>query len=533
VIPAAELSPQMAAAELLRRRRARESLAHYALAIDIPGAPVSDDLDEALFRPIESSVALHHRVMMAAIQRTMERFAGRLMIFAPPGSAKSTYTSVVAPTWAIGRWPGSRIILASYASPIARKQSRRARQICMSSRYQSIWQDRPTLMGQAVDDWSLSNGSEYMAAGLLAGITGNRASGAIVDDPVAGREEADSPTTRQKTDDAYRDDLLTRLIPGAWLIIIQTRWHELDLSGGILPEDYDGRSGMIECRDGQVWEILNIPAKCERADDPLGRTIGEYLWPEWFPPEHWQLFENDPRSTRTWSALYQQRPSGEGSGDFDRGWFRWYDPDTPAGHPDGRPERLRYYGASDFAVTAKDANDMTEHGVVGMDEKGDLWVVDWWGDQVTTDLGIERFLDFVEQYRPAEWWDEGGVIDKSIRPAINRRMRERRIFTTLTSLPSMADKRAKCQSFRARASARTVHLPLNRVWAQQIVEQLVGFPAVRFDDKYDVCGLIGRGIDQMADAPGPPAAKKRGVKPFTEEWLMATEDHDRPKIRYR
>jgi len=523
-----DMTPELAAAELLRRRRARTSLVHYAQAIEIPGAPVSDDPDEALFRPIETTLARHHIVMLEAIQRTMERPRGRLMIFAPPGAAKSTYVSVVGTTWAMGRWPGHRIILTSYSAGIARKQSRRARQVVRSSAYRSIWPEMPALSSDssAVDEWALSNGSEFMAAGLLGGITGNRAEGIVIDDPVAGREEADSQTMRDKTDDAYRDDLMMRVGPRTWVILIQTRWHEDDLAGRILPDDYDGRSGIIRCRDGQDWEVLCIPAKAERRDDPLGRKVGEYLWPEWFPREHWTSVENDPRSARTWSALMQQRPAPDSGTQFRREWFHWYDPQE-------LPKSLRIYGASDYAVTEDEENDFTEHGVVGMDERGDLWFLDWWYDQVETDQSIAAFIALVQQWRPVQWWNEGGVIDKAVKPAINRAMREARTFVTIEPLPSIQDKTAKVRSFRARASARTVHLPRNKPWAARLLDQLVAFPAGRFDDGVDVCGLIGRGIDRMAEASRPPEAEPRGIKPFTEEWLMTDETEERPQPRYR
>jgi hypothetical protein len=111
------------------------------------------------------------------------------------------------------------------------------------------------------------------------------------------------------------------------VLIIQTRWHEEDLAGSILPVDYAGESGLIKCRDGQIWDVLCIPAKAEREDDPLGRKIGEYLWPEWFPKEHWATWEDNPRAARTWAALYQQRPAPFTGVHFNREMFRMYDPD--------------------------------------------------------------------------------------------------------------------------------------------------------------------------------------------------------------
>lgn len=316
----------------------------YSLAIDIPGAPVrdADDAVDQVFKPVETRVAAHHNLIMGAIDECLNTKDGRLMIFAPPGSAKSTYTSVIAPTYAMGRWPGFKVILASYATGIAAKQSRKARAICRSLQYSSIWKEKPKLRDDqnAVDEWSLTNGSELMAAGLLAGITGNRANAVIIDDPVANREQADSATIRAKTYDEYIDTALSRLLPGGACIIIQTRWHEGDLAGMILPEDYAGESGYIDCRDGQRWRVLCIPAEAERADDPLGRRPrsvdpatgadipGEFLWSEWFGKDgkHWAPWRNNVLAKRTWSALYQQRPSPDVGIHFDRRMFKMYDP---------------------------------------------------------------------------------------------------------------------------------------------------------------------------------------------------------------
>lgn len=323
---------EQAAAEYLRRERAKESLTEYSQAIDIPGAPLRPT-DEAaeLYKPIETRVAVHHRLMLSAIERTILRGDGRLMLFMPPGTAKSTYADVVGTTWALGRWPGHRIILASYATGIAAKQSRKARAVCRQQGYSVIWDERPTLLDdqRAVDEWSLTNGSEFMAAGLLAGITGNRANGVIIDDPLANREQADSPTIREKIYAEYVDTALTRLLPRGYVIIIQTRWHEEDLAGMILPVGYNGESGMIECRDGQTWEVLCFPAKAEREDDPLGRAVGEYIWPEFYSVRHWQTWEQNPRAQRTWSALYQQRPAPFTGVHFNRDMFKMYDPDLP------------------------------------------------------------------------------------------------------------------------------------------------------------------------------------------------------------
>lgn len=516
------LTPAEAAREVLRRRRARESLVGFSQAITIPGAPMSEDPDEWLFKPVETSVARHHQVIMDAVQRCLETDSGRLMIFAPPGSAKSTYVSVVTPPWAMARWPGYRVILSSYAATPAERQSKRCRQVVGSPEFVSIWPDRVALKAgsAAVNEWELTNDSGLLAVGILGAVTSARADALIIDDPVAGREEADSETIRRKTKQAYDDDLMTRLKPRASVIIIQTRWHMDDLAGSILPEDYDGRSGPVLCRDGQTWEIVNIMAKCERADDPVGRQPGEYLWAEWFDARHWANYEGNPR---TWASLYQQRPTPDTGGQFEREWFHWYDEAPPV-------EELRIYGASDLAVTKKtmDTNpDFSEHGVFGIDHRGDLWVLDWWSGQKALDDTTNAMLALVRQWSPVQWFDEAGVIRNAAEPLINRMMREQQTFVAMEFMPSTQDKIARVASFRGRASAGTVHLPRNKAWASRLIDQLCAFPMARYDDGVDVCGNIGRGIDLLAAGAGKPKSEPEPIKPFTEEWWEARDRMDR------
>lgn len=545
--PAPAIERRAAALELLRRRRSRVALAEYARSIDIPGAPVNADPDTEHFKPVEQTMARHHQLICELVQRNMERSMGRFIITMPPGSAKSSYASVVAPAWALARTPGYRIIIASYNTKIAAKQSRKARALCRSQRHVSIWPDRPILAAdqKAVDQWALSNGSEFMAAGMLAGITGNRANGFLMDDPIKGREEADSETIRDKVYEEYLDSATTRLLPHGWIGLITTRWHEDDPAGRILPEDYKGESGRILCRDGQWWDVLNLPAKAEHPDDPLGRQPGEYLWTEWFPPEHWAQWENNPRAARTWSALFQQRPTaGEGL-EFKREWFKWYDPDVEPGKQGAAPKQLTIYGASDYA-TKEDKGDFTEHGIVGLAEGkvkipvGDklvaaapLYFLDWWYGQRTTDITIAAKVAMVQRHKPRRWWHEGGPIDQAIAPAVKRAMQENDppVFVPIEPLTSIKNKAMKVASFQARAAAGLVYLPLNRAWAKRLVDQLCAFPAGKYDDAVDVCGLFGRGIDAMMSPHEPSVVKRPMLMPFTAAWLEAT-DSEPVRARY-
>lgn len=503
-----QLSQQAAASELIKRRRARSDLAEYARYIDIPGTPVGDE-DAEVFEPVEAGMAAHHlliyRTSQAVIDGTMEGPDGKpirqAMFFAPPGSAKSTCVSVVLPTFQMGRKPGEQIILSSYNSTLCKKQGRKSRAICKSVKYQALFDSAIRSDMSAADEWGLENGSEYMSGGILSGLTGNRADGILWDDLISGRQAADSETIRETTWAEYRESLLTRLKPGGWEIGINTRWSEYDVPGRILPSDYDGGSGIYCGSDGRYWVVMNFQARCDRTDDPLGREIGEYIWPEWFPPGHFDRFEKatDPAGIRSWNALYQGIPSAEGGIHFRREWF-----DETMYDSSDIPEIVRtgnVYLTADYALTP-DGGDYTEIAAWSMTASEHLYCVGWWSGQVDQLDWCEEMLDMVKALKPNRHIAESGQIRRATEGYIRRRMRERRDFVALEWITTNTNKLANARSFQALAENRRVHFP-RTTWADRVISQLLRFPSSR-DDALDACGLIGRYIDRVWEKQKPP-----------------------------
>ena len=177
----------------------------------------------------------------------------RVMIMEPPGSAKSTYASVVFPTWVMGREKAFETILTGWGDPICKRHGKRARQICQSPQYRALFGVNVDPNTRAAEDWQLANGSSYKSSGITAGISGFRAHGLVWDDLIRGRKDADSQTIRNDVWNEYVDSARSRKTPSAWEVGIGTRWHEDEHMGRILPEGYNGQSGFMECRDGNVW----------------------------------------------------------------------------------------------------------------------------------------------------------------------------------------------------------------------------------------------------------------------------------------
>jgi predicted phage terminase large subunit-like protein len=400
-----------------------------------------------------------------------------LLLFAPPGSAKSHHVSVAFPPWYLANHPGSSVIAASHSGELAAKWGRRVRNLIIAN---------AALLGislaadsQAADRWTLSSGGEYLAAGVQAGIAGFRADLGIIDDPFGSKEDAYSQRIRDRVWDWYINDFSARLKPNAKRVIMHTRWHMDDLAGRVIEQAK---------QTGQKIRIVSIPA-IAKADDVLGRQEGDYLWDEPGAYDYAAFLKRRQAETPPveWAALYQQEPVPEGGGFFQRAWFKYYD---------ALPSSIRKYGASDYAVTA-DGGDYTVHGVAGLDGDGNLYLIDWWRAQAQTDVWADMLLDMGSRHAVLDWAEEKGQIEKSVGPFIAKRMQERRIFFNRTQFTSLADKPTRAQAFRGRLSQGKVLFPRHAAWLQDLEAELLTFPAGKHDDQVDVLSLFGRMLEQM------------------------------------
>lgn len=216
------------------------------------------------------------------------------MIFMPPGSAKTFYASIIFPAWFLAQGYGLDLIGASYNSDYAEDMSLRIMRLIQENSKCLGYE----LMTTARNLWYTNRRGQYRAAGAGSGITGRRADLVIIDDPLKGREEADSEVMRDKVWGWYRAEVITRLKPGARIVLIMTRWHFDDLAGRLLAEAEQG---------ADQWRVISLPAIAEE-NDQLGREPGEALWPAW---ENTEALERKRIAVgpREWSSLFQQRPA--------------------------------------------------------------------------------------------------------------------------------------------------------------------------------------------------------------------------------
>src|SRR5262249_29483940 len=175
----------------------------------------------------------------------------------------------------------------------------------------------------------------------------------------------------------------------------------------------------------------------------LGRKPGEFLWCD-DSYGYGDLLRRElaTQSPQNWSALYQQRPSPETGNFFKAEWLKPYTKAPPL-------DTMRTYAASDYAVTNK-GGDYTVHLVVGVDTDGQLWLLDLWRAQTSSDHWVEVMLDMAQKWKPISWAEETGQIRAAVGPLIDRRMYERRVPLFRQQFPSRHDKAVRAQAIRGR-----------------------------------------------------------------------------------
>lgn len=471
------VKPYQAAAEVVRRVRIKDSLTEFAIASG--------------YQP-----AAHHRLLIAELEALERGETETLLVFMPPGSAKSTYVNFLFPAWFIARHPNENIITASHSTELAERWGRKTRNLLIGSSLAlnvSLSQD-----SQAAGRWSTSDGGEYYAVGVGVGIAGFRADLGIIDDPFGSREDAESKRVRENRWEWYIDDFSARLKPGARRVIMHTRWHDDDLAGRVIAQ----LQGL-----GRPYRLLSLPAEAG-ASDPLGRQPGELLWddPTGYDYGSFLRARKVESDTRTWASLYQQNPVPD-EGDFFRA--EWIKPTDilPA------LSALRVYGGSDYAVTS-DGGDYTVHVVVGVDHDERLYLLDLWRRQASSDEWVDAWCDLILKWRPMEWAEEQGQIRSGVGPFLERVSRERKAYCVRSQFPTRGDKAVRAQSIRGRMASRGLYIPANAVWRSDFESELLRFPAGVHDDQVDAIGLVGQLLERMQGKARPRPVEK----PRRDRW---------------
>jgi predicted phage terminase large subunit-like protein len=266
----------------------------------------------AVLQWTDYDLAKHIHIISDYLERVERGEILRLAILLPPRHGKSMLASEFFPAWYLGRNPDKFVISITYNQERASDLGRKVRNQLSGSLHQSIFPNcRISQDSAASNKLNTNQNGAYFSVGIGGPITGRGSHILLLDDPIKGREEADSPTQRRKLIEWYQSVAYTRLMPNGSIVLIQTRWHEGDLTGFLLKE-----------QKHENWIVLRLPALAEK-NDLLGRQIGDPLWPKNYPKK--RLLEiKKTIGDREFSALYQQRPTSIKGNLFHREWWKYY-----------------------------------------------------------------------------------------------------------------------------------------------------------------------------------------------------------------
>jgi len=311
----------------------------------------------------------HIKLLASKLEAVERGDIRRLAIFMPPRHGKSILTSEFFPAWYMGRNPDKYIICSTYAQDLADDFGRKVRNQLQDKRYTDIFPDAElSTDSSSMRRFNTTKGGVYYAVGAGSAITGRGAHLLLIDDPIKGREEADSAAMRKNLLDWYRATAYTRLMPNGSVVLIQTRWHEDDLAGWILKET--GHEG---------WDVIEFPAILnERAATMLDLKEGDPLWEESYPLPRLEEIKKTI-GTREWSSLYAQKPSVEEGNIIKRWWWKNWTRENP-------PEMDYILQSWDTAYTVTETSDYsacTTWGVFSGEGGYNLFLIDSFREKLT------------------------------------------------------------------------------------------------------------------------------------------------------
>ena len=145
---------QLAAIELLNRRKARKSLIEFT--------KYTNDL----YLP-----AAHHYLIADKLEKVASGEITRLMICMPPRHGKSELASRRFVPWYFGNHPSKQIIAACYNSDLASDFGREVRNIVASEEYQKLFETRLAADSKAAGKWHTDKNGIYLSCGIDSGAT--------------------------------------------------------------------------------------------------------------------------------------------------------------------------------------------------------------------------------------------------------------------------------------------------------------------------------------------------------------------------
>lgn len=268
----------------------------------------------------------------------------RLMVFLPPGSMKSVLANVLGTAWCLGRNPSWQILSISHSTLLSHGFGLKIRDLIRMEEYARIFPGMSLREdSQAAGLWRTEQKGVFVAAGAGTHIAGVRGNLAILDD-VISEQTAYSKVEREKIIRWWPGGFKSRVLPDSRIIVINTRWAQMDLAGWLLHQQDNNKYA-------DKWEVVSFPALLdEPASKMLGYEPGTSYWPEMWPTEMLKATRDGGMPASQWDALYMQKPTPEDGSVFKEKYFRKWPLDEP-------PECSYIIQTIDAAATAQTYSD--------------------------------------------------------------------------------------------------------------------------------------------------------------------------------
>lgn len=459
--------------------------------------------DFTLFTKPNYYLNWHHELIFKKLDQFIAGEIKRLIICMPPQNGKSEAVSRRLPAYLFGKKPDCKIISCSYSADLAQRMNRDVQRIIDTPEYSTLFPDsylnesnvRSDAHGSYMRNSDIFEivGHEgvYRSCGIGGGITGMSMDYGIVDDYLKNREEAESPTIRNKIYEWYTDVLGTREQGDSSILITATRWHEDDLIGRLLDK-------ASKDPDADQWEVINLPAMSEEVRPEYDMRTGpdQPLWP-WKYSLKWLQKRKANVPVYTWLSLYQQRPSAAAGNLVKYEHFKScsLDVSTCNSHTlnnallilsDGSKYTLgqcRIFQTCDPAASTKTSADYFALGTWIQTPKNDLALVDLVHTRLETPDQVSLFREQYARWHPVTQW----VATRGLGIGLYQTLRTEGL--PVNEIQEDTDKVSRFIPAATKITTGTFYFLDTLPYRSEYIAELLGFPNAAHDDMVDITSM--------------------------------------------